>query len=273
MSILFDCHLHTEFSGDSKASVESQIQAARAKGLSGITITDHLDWDFYVSPGYFDLDLPSYTSALKEIKRKYPFGSSFSVLCGLELGLQEHLADRHKKLLDEYEFDFVIGSIHQLDGLDPYYPDYYVDKTAEYVYRRTFDVTLDNLKAFCDIDALGHLDYMRRYVIREFGSSGMYTYKDYSDQIDAILQFIIRHDIALEINEGAFRCDLTEPNPQYDVISRYYDIGGRLITIGADAHTPEHVGLRFDEIDERLKNIGFKEYAVYKNRKPLFYPL
>ena len=57
------------------------------------------------------------------------------------------------------------------------------------------------------------------------------------------------------------------------ILKKYYELGGRLITIGADAHKPEHVGLRFDLLPQLLTGIGFREYAVYRKRSPILYPL
>ena len=87
------------------------------------------------------------------------------------------------------------------------------------------------------------------------------------------MEALIRRDKALEVNSGAYRCGLAQPNPSLSVLKRYYELGGRLITIGADAHKPEHVGLRFDLLPQLLTGIGFREYAVYRKRSPILYPL
>ena len=43
--MLWDTHMHTHFSGDSEADSAAMAHAAVAKKLSGICITDHLDYD------------------------------------------------------------------------------------------------------------------------------------------------------------------------------------------------------------------------------------
>lgn len=270
---LWDSHMHTAFSGDSDTDPMLQINRAKELGLRGITITDHLDLDFYDNPGQFDLDLPAYHSYFDNIKKEYGEDAPFTVRKGLELGLQTHLTERHHTLLSESDFDYVIGSIHQIDKEDPYYSYFYEGKSIVDIYRRNYELTLENLKLFKDIDTLGHLDYIRRYAIREKGSElGDYSYSDHEEFLDAILQFIIKNDIALEVNSGAFRAGLDEPNPKYCVIKRYKELGGKLITMGADAHVPEHVALNFVPVAEALVGLGFDSYFTYISRKPVEFP-
>ena len=82
---LFDTHLHTEWSGDSSTPVLDQINRAKELGLSGITITDHMDLDFPETPDRFKLDLPNYLSTLKKIALQES-SPDFEILIGMELG-------------------------------------------------------------------------------------------------------------------------------------------------------------------------------------------
>ncbi len=69
------------------------------------------------------------------------------------------------------------------------------------------------------------------------------------------------------MNTGAYRSGLSEPNPSIELLKFYHAIGGRLLTIGADAHKPEHVGLRFEQIPTLLKDIGFSSYVHFQGRR------
>ena len=271
--IQWDTHMHTTFSGDGHVSPSDMAKTAREKGLDGIIFTDHLDWDYMSEPGRFDLDIPAYYSEMKELQ-KNKNDDLPEILIGIELGLQEHLVSRHRQILAEYEFDQVIGSIHQVDGLDPYYEPYYKGKDIYEAYEDYLRAAISNLSLFPEIDTFGHLDYVSRYGIRHFGAeTGTLRYEDHKASIDKILEFLITKSIALEVNTGAFRCEMTEPNPSYDIIRRYYEMGGRLITIGADAHYAEHIALSFEEVRDRLSEIGFTQYAVFKKREPIMLSL
>ncbi len=273
MNRLWDTHMHTSFSGDCDVPAADMIAAAKEKGLAGVIITDHLDWDYYKDPGLFDLDIPSYISEIGHLRTDSQ-NSDLIIGMGIELGLQEHLTEKHRALLSEYDFDQVIGSIHQADERDPYYEDFYKGRSVYEAYEDYFSSMIVNLSMLPEIDTLGHLDYAGRYGIRYFGKEeGSLRYEDHKASIDKILQFLIDSDISLEVNTGAFRSGMDEPNPSYEILSRYYEMGGCAITLGADAHHPEHVALEFDRVRSKLLEIGFKTYRIYLNRQPKEMPL
>ncbi len=266
MNPLWDNHMHSSFSGDCNTPIEEMIAAAKHKHLAGITITDHLDLDYLEEPGLFDLDLPTYIATLDELSALHNT-SSFSILHGIELGLQPHLADKYHAILSAYDFDYVIGSTHVIHGEDPYYPKYFSTRDKHTAFGEYYEAILENIQCFSDMDALGHLDYGFRYgpYVGELND----TYTPYREIVDKILSFIIKKDIALEVNTGAYRCGLSEPNPCTSIIKRYHAMGGKRITIGADAHKTEHVGLRFSELPALLRSCGFSQYYIYKKRKPI----
>lgn len=276
MNHLWDSHLHTSFSADCEIPPETMLQRAKNLGLKGITFTDHMDYDYPgEDPHRFELDIKEYflkmTSILEE-ESKNP--SDTSVLVGMELGLQPHLADLHKDLVHTLPLDYVIGSIHVANHMDPYYPEFYGGRSGKDAYREYFSCALENLNCFTDFDSFGHLDYVVRYAKNHLSEAeSHYDYRDYKDLIGEIFKILIKNDIALEVNTGAYRSGLNEPNPNFETLMFYRDCGGKLITLGADAHKTEHVGLHFDKIADELKAIGFKEYAVYKKRKPMIFEL
>ncbi len=265
MSILWDNHMHSSFSGDCNTVANAMIQEAKSKNLSGITFTDHLDLDYQEDPGLFNLDIDNYQKTIHNLATEH--ASSIEVLCGIELGLQPHLGQEYTSIIQKHSFDFIIGSTHVIHGEDPYYPKYFSTKDEYTAFSEYYKEILDNLNAFHDIDTLGHLDYSFRY--GPYAEKNKDTYTPYRDIVDAILEFIIKHDIALEVNGGSFKYKMSEPNPTTKIIKRYHELGGKLITIGADAHTPEHIALGFPLIEEIIQSCGFHEYMVYKNRIPI----
>lgn len=263
--MIADCHMHTAFSSDSETDVEEQVKQAIALGMERICITDHMDMDY--PTGEFDLDTDAYYARIKEIQEKYK--PQIHVGFGVELGLQKHLRERQDAYIQKYPFDFVIGSMHLVQGTDPYDGDIFRQYGDAEAYRIYFEETLENLKAAPRIQTLGHLDYAVRYGIEK---DKEYSYKKYADQIDAILQYLIQHEIALEVNTGGYK-KLGNPNPHPDVIRRYKELGGQYITVGADAHTPEVVGYGFDLVKSLLLECKFTYYTVFEGQKPLFLPL
>lgn len=267
--MLWDNHMHTHFSSDSKANPVQMIEAAKSKSLDGITFTDHLDLDYWPEPEAFQLDVPLYFKEQKQIAREHT-SENFTVLTGIEIGLQDHLSQTNKEIMSSLPFDVVIGSIHQVDKMDPYYDSYWEGRSAKECYRRYYESTLENIELCPFFNTLGHVDYIFRYHRQ---SDDVDTYTEYRDIVDAILEALIKRDIALEINTGGFKSGLTNPNPNRLIIKRYKELGGEMITLGADAHMPEHVAFAFDKLPLLLNDCGFNEFVVFKDKKPVFYPL
>jgi histidinol-phosphatase (PHP family) len=262
--------MHSSFSGDSTAPMETMIRQAVAQGLTGICFTEHLDPDYPEIPdgADFSLDFQEYHQTLLSLREKY--GDQISIRYGVELGLQPHLAEDFHELLTREPFDFVLGSSHVIHGADPYYKEYFRGRKESTAYMEYFESILENLSEFSEMDAYGHLDYVVRYGPNQ---NREYSYGRYQDILDEILKTLIRRQVGLEINTGGYHYGLGEPNPCINIIKRYRQLGGEILTIGADAHSPDKIGYGFDLAAEVLKECGFSYYTVFRNRKPEFIPL
>lgn len=250
--------------------MEDMIKQAIQARLTGICFTEHLDPDYPKTPDNlkFSLDIPSYHSQLMKLKDAYK--EQIEIHFGIELGLQLHLGKYFHDLLEKYPFDFVIGSSHLVHGADPYYPEFFQGRSEQRAYMEYFESILENLSAFGEMDAYGHLDYIVRYGPNQ---NKFYSYGRYQDILDEILRKLIKKNVGLEVNTGGYHYRLGEPNPCTAIIRRYKALGGEIITIGADAHTPDKVGYAFDRAAQVLKECGFRYYTVFKERKPEFLPL
>lgn len=272
MPICADCHLHSSHSGDSRASMESMIEQGLALGLKQMCFTEHMDMDYPVTDrdpeDKFILNTDSYLYDLIRCKERY--ADRIKLLFGIELGLQPHLSGNNARYVHSYDFDFVIGSSHVVNGKDPYYPSYYEGRTEADAYREYFTSIMDNLKKFTNFDVYGHLDYVVRYGPNKDEN---YAYADYRDVIDAILNMLIENEKGIELNTAGLRKGLHAPNPCADILRRYRELGGELITIGSDAHTPADIGSHFDEAADILSACGFRYYCVYQKRVAEFLKL
>ncbi len=270
--IMWDCHMHSSFSADSSTPMETMIQKAAALGLEGICFTEHLDPDYppvpEPEPLEFSLDIPAYQNTLYALKEKYR--DRLQILFGVELGLQPHLEEYFHNLLSSVPFDFVIGSSHIVHGFDPYYPDFFKNRRESACYMEYFESILENLACFSEMDVYGHIDYIVRYGPNQ---NREYSYGRYQDILDEILRTLISKNIGIELNTGGFHYGLGEPNPCAAVIRRYRQLGGEIITIGADAHKPENIAHSFQKACEILTDCGFQYYTVFRNRKAEFLPL
>lgn len=270
MSIKADYHLHSYFSGDSDTPMEQMILKAIDLGLTQMCFTEHNDFDFPVTEldpeGKFECNIDSYLYELISLREKYK--DKIKVLFGLELGMQPHLARCHAILTKSYDFDFIIASSHICNGKDPYYPSFYEGRSEEDAYREYFTSIIDNIRKFKNFDVYGHLDYVVRYGPNKDAG---YTYEKYQDLLEEILKLLIAEEKGIEINTGGLKRGLRDLHPCKEILKRYHELGGEIITIGSDAHTPEAITAHFDRATAVLSECGFKYYTTFENRMPEFH--
>lgn len=267
MAILADYHMHSSFSGDSEAPMESMIQQAIKLGLTHICFTEHMDPDFPVSTGTpagtFDLNTDSYLYDLLRMRNKYE--SQIRINFGVELGLQPQLFQFLTEYAAQYHFDFVLASTHLCNKKDPYSPSFFEGRSEEEAYREYFQAEIDNLKLFSNFDVCGHLDYVVRYGPKQ---DQEYTYEKYKDLIDQILDLLLDKGKGLELNTAGYRQGLKELHPITSILKRYCKLGGDIVTIGSDAHKPEHIAADFAQAAEVLAECGLHYYTVFEYRLP-----
>jgi len=266
--MLWDTHLHTHFSADSKASPKDMVEGCIKKGLTGICFTDHMDLDYRENPGIFDLDVERYQKVLLTLQEEY--SSLIPIHFGIEIGLQPHIVEENNKIATNYPFDFIIGSTHVVDHIDIYYPDFYKGRKEDDCYRQYFEETLTNIQSDAIFDVYGHLDYVIRYGENK---NKYYSYEKFADIIDEILRTLIEKGKGIELNTAGFKYGLGHAHPTLDTLKRYKELGGEIITIGSDAHAPDQVAWSFDKVPTILKDAGFEYYTVFKERKPKFIKL
>lgn len=266
--MLCDFHIHTRLSYDSEADTDEVIQTAIGRGMTYMALTDHHDFD--LDGCVFEQKSPaSYYNSQLAFRDKY--NSEINIAVGIELGIEACQHSRLYTFTSKCPFDFIIGSIHGVDGLDPYYDSYWQDLSTHDGMRRYFKAILDALDSFDDFDVLGHIDYAIRYARSE--AEKHYSYNEYADLLDAILKKIISMGKGIEINTGGLRKGLLTTNPSEEIIKKYHKYGGRIITVGSDAHAPEDIGAGFDSARDILLRCGFTEYCVFLQRRPIFLPL
>lgn len=264
MSIYTDHHVHTKFSGDCNTPMEDIINRAIRLGLKEVIFTDHVDFDYPSNEVFFEIDYEEYMEKIKKLREQY---KEIDIILGVELGYQPNLNDRYNELLKAYPFDFVICSIHALEGVELDKGDLFKTRTQDEGYRTYLESMKYTIENFNNCDVYGHLDFIVRY--GNFDNKVL-RYKDYKDIIDEILCLIISKGKGIELNTSGLRYNLNSMHPNREILERYFELGGRIITIGSDAHTSKDLCSGFDKAIKELKEIGFKEITTFKNRKPKF---
>lgn len=255
-----DYHMHTCFSGDSEADPREHVKQAILMGLDEICFTDHRDFDYPIDS--FDLDVEKYYQTIMALKEE--FKDEIKIKWGIEIGLDMNYQKEINELINRYPFDFVIGSIHVIDHTEFYYGDFFNGLSKEQAHRYFFEETLRCVKNFDCFNVLGHLDYIMRY--GPYGNK-MIDYDKYQDLIDEIFKTLIAKNKGIEVNTSGYALLKTCGFPNFEQVKRYYDLGGRIITIGTDSHTSDRVGEHVEDVKINLEKIGFKDVTTFTNRK------
>lgn len=267
---MFDFHVHTDFSEDSSAKMEDVIKGAIKAGLKEMCFTDHMDYDFGgvgLDSDYFLFDIEEYFAQIANYKEKYK--DDISIKIGIELGLQPHILELCSKDIQSYPFDFAIASIHTLERIDLVSKKYFENKTQKQAYEIYFKDLLYIVNNFNDYNVLGHVDIIKRYG----GYDSILPLSEYYDIVEAILKKAIENGKGIEINTSGIRYKLGDYHPSQDIVKLYHQLGGEIITMASDAHSPQYIGYDFKNVLNYLKDIGFKYINSFDKMNPVFHKI
>ena len=118
---------------------------------------------------------------------------------------------------------------------------------------------------------MAHIGYTSRYMHRD-GFAAEITAENCRDELAAVYEALIAQNRGIEINVSGLRTGHTS-YPNASALALYHDLGGEIITLGSDAHTPEDASVGIREGAELLRTVGFRYYTVFEQRKPVFFPL
>ncbi|MGL5054037.1 MAG: histidinol-phosphatase HisJ family protein [Cetobacterium sp.] len=259
--IISDYHIHSNFSGDSIENLDKICKKAIELGIKEIAITDHMDLDVkenYNSPN-FTLNLNEYISTILKIKDIYK--KDVDIKIGMEFGIQKHLGSIGDEIIKKNPFDFIISSVHSIDRLLLDQKEFWCNKSRDDAHNKYFLEILRSVENFNQFSVVGHLDFITRY--GGVDKNKIIDYIKYGDIIDKILKTLISKGKGIEINTSGIRYNENRFYPCDDIVKRYFELGGEIITIGSDAHKSSDVGKDFKKAYDFLENIGVKYISSF----------
>lgn len=266
--ILADYHVHTHFSADSDASLPDYLSQAKSRGLGEICFTDHFDLAFVspdpsISNRDWECDVAAVFAAIDAL----PGCKGVDVKKGVEMGVRTDLGiiERTQAHLQSFPFDFVLASVHMVDGVDPYFPSYFNQKTRQEGFVRYLQTVHDCLRQTEFYSAVGHIDYPSKGCPHE---DNALRYADASDLLDALFRHVIERGKCIELNTSILK-KLHSPTQDLAIFQRYAELGGEYVTIGSDAHSCDGLAYRFDDALEFLRTAGIMHIATFDQMKPV----
>lgn len=268
MMNICDSHVHSENSFDGESSVLEICNTAVQRGINTVTITDHME-----APEIRFGDKSVYGNAIKSITKSTEdvealaseFKGKIKLLKGMELGEPMHMPELTEKAYKIADFDFILGSIHNLKETEDFYYLDYDESNVDVLLSRYFDELLDTaLNA--DFDSLAHLTYPLRYIYERTDIKP--DLNKYGEIIDEIFSALIKRGKALEINTSGLYKGMGVTMPDINLIRRFKEVGGKYITVGSDAHNCINLAEGIEKGLELAKICGFEHYVVFEKRTP-----
>ncbi len=191
------------------------------------------------------------------------FSGQLEIRAGIEIGEPHFFRAEMETMLAKAPFDFVIGSLHWIDRKTVFDIRYFNRPAAE-AFGLYFQ-ELERMTRAGGFDVLGHFDVPLRTGFDVYGS---YDPRSYEDLIRPVLRNCIERSIALEINTSGMRRPAGMLIPGREILCWYREMGGKLVTLGSDAHRPEHLALHLDAAVEALRESGFHHVVRFERRHP-----
>lgn len=247
-----DYHTHSARCGHASGHPAEYVEAARAKGLLGIGIADHLpllperDPELSMSA----CELGDYVAEVRALKARFPD----YVLLGIEADYRPHTVSEVRSLLEGHPFDYVIGSVHHLGSWgfdDPRQMDEYADRDIDDIWVEYFELVGDAAESGL-FTILGHLDLVKKF--------GYRPTRTLDAELNRLVERVATAGVLVEINTAGLHRPVGEAYPTLDILRRL--CAARVaITFGSDAHRPLEVGRDFDHAVALAQAAGYTEFA------------
>lgn len=269
-----DLHVHPDYSIDSDTGIEKFCAKACWLNIPVIGFTTHYD----INPIYEDTDAFMVVDSEKVKVDDYAVGRyvddclvareqfpELNILIGLEVDYFPGVEAEVYRLKNEFAFDYLIGSVHNLNGIGisdqkeapKFFSTNSLDKMAETYFNLLYHA------ANCGLfTVLGHADYYLRYGALYYGQSILKIHREY---LSKVVEAAIRTNTGFEINTSYRRHggDLCYPQP--DFVQSADKLGAIFNAIGSDSHTANHLGAGIPEAIRAINDIGVKLKLFYEN--------
>jgi len=268
--MLCDTHIHSKNSHDGNLPISKLVSIAKEKKIGYICITDHCDFDIDFggckAPVHFrSLNLERYYNNFVEAKKVIAEEDGLTMCFGIEASFldDEKVIQKYVETINKYPFDAIINSVHCVNKKDVYFKTAFLFKTRHQIYSEYLATIRKSLDVPYPYEIVAHIGYIAHGA--PYKDKAL-NYDEFKDQIDDILNTIIKKGKVLEINFHHEQC------PPRQILERYYELGGRKVSYGGDSHNGE-MCLHYPEVSKQLKEIGFTDYSVFVNHQEQLIPI
>jgi histidinol-phosphatase (PHP family) len=259
-----DLHNHTTRCGHASGDMEAYVRRAMEIGIRDFGFSDHSHWMLHDTGKRYAMqadELDEYVADVRHLQDRFngEGPQAFAIRLGMEMDFIPSRLDEARAVQRRYDWDYIIGSVHNIGFEKLQEPELYRNWRSEDVCELYFhQLGMMLRERFCDI--IGHLDLPKKMGTRPDG--GLLQY------VEPLIPEIRASGVAVEINTSGFDSPAGEYLPGWDVVKRLAEAGVPL-TLGSDAHAPQQVGRYFNDVLEGLARLGVRELVRFEKRRML----
>ena len=261
---LVDYHVHTARCGHAAGAMERYVEHAIEAGLTELGFSDHL-FMYWLAPDARDPELGmaewEHDFYIEDVERcRAAYARDITIRLATEADYIPGHESQLEAILRRYDWDYVIGSVHFVDGWgfdDSRYRAGYAEWDIDALYARYFDLVGASAETGL-FDTIGHAD-----LVKKFG------YRPNADQSEAYARVaarLARAGVAVEVNTAGLRKPVAEIYPHSDLL-RACRVAGVQTTIGSDAHAPAEVASALSLATDLMRAVGYTEFIRYEKRR------
>ncbi len=267
----FDYHVHESHSGDAReATIPKYIEVAETRGIEEVCFTTHLITEGPdVKLSIREDEIEGYIESILTLNET----TDIILKPGLEIDYIPGDQSKIERVIGEYNWDFILGSVHLVGewdvGARRRSPGFFagrklVESTVDYysLYRDAIETGM--------FDMMSHPDYWRRYLHNARPEPA--RWEEYSG-IDEVIDALKSHDMGVEVNTSGRRHEHGVQYPIREFLEAVNEAGIKKVTIGSDSHSPDTLGFWLVEAVDMLADIGFKHITNFNGRKAALNPI
>ena len=251
--MLVDYHVHAVAHGEYKYSkewIDQYLDSAFRRGIKEIGFSEH---DEFVNLVDFDLFTKMQINHRNDIKLRL----------GLELDYIPGKEKEIKKIILQRPYDYVIGSVHYIEGWGFDHPDFqegFLERDIDDIYHKYAVILINMVQSGC-FDVVGHIDLVKIWGHRPRKKSSLYY-------LEPVLRAIKENNLAVEINSAGLRKKVAELYPAADLVNKMFSYGIP-ITFGSDAHHPDQIGEGLAEAYQSAQQAGYRYLVRFNQHKKI----
>jgi histidinol-phosphatase (PHP family) len=264
-STLCDFHIHTRNTDDAQDTLEAMAEAAAARGILEIAVTDHF------VPG-----LQGYCVTPHQIERHFTDAERImrrhgvSVRVGIEADYLPGAVRELEAMIRRFDFDMILGAAHFVDwcGLadEGSARTYFSRHEPRAAYRMYFEHLEESIRSGL-FHVMAHLDLVKKFGAAMAGNPG---FEEYAECAESVARALAETGTAFELNCRGFDHACAEQYPSAPFLAVIKQAGVETVTIGSDAHRADAVGDHLERGAAALAAAGFTRIARFRQGKPCF---